>query len=182
MRGFKSESVGWENPADLSKIGGEKIMKKLTALFCYVWVSRALLRLKECSFLPRNKKKIIMRWHKNYVAHNVKTIILPIRMRRLQSICGIKSWIVTRRQIETRCCQFYGWTLWAFCDLWSPLTVATVSLWVIPALFVILGFRLLFRRHTKQVVTAQASEPRLSDEQKQRLQRLLQEKKEWVFG
>lgn len=46
------------------------------------------------------------------------------------------------------------------------------------ALFVILGFRLLFRRHTKQVVTAQASEPRLSDEQKQRLQRLLQEKKE----
>ncbi|MFC0969382.1 cytochrome c-type biogenesis protein CcmH [Pasteurella multocida] len=154
-------------------------MKKLTALFllCLSFSSLAAIEGVQFSSTQQEKDYHALtqelrcpQCQNNNIADSNATIAVDMRHKVLELLQEGKS----KQDVVNFMVERYG----HFVTYDPPLTVATVSLWVIPALFVILGFRLLFRRHTKQVASAQASEPRLSDEQKQRLQRLLQEKKE----
>ncbi|SPY32465.1 cytochrome c-type biogenesis protein [Pasteurella canis] len=58
-----------------------------------------------------------------------------------------------------------------------PLTAATIALWVIPAMLVIFGVVILFRRQPKATQSAVTTASILSDDEKQRLHNLLKEKK-----
>lgn len=62
-----------------------------------------------------------------------------------------------------------------------PLTAATLLLWILPALLLLLGGWIVFRRQPKKSPSqvqqsAVENQPELSDEEKQRLQAILKEK------
>ncbi|MGC6405400.1 cytochrome c-type biogenesis protein CcmH [Bisgaard Taxon 45] len=154
-------------------------MKKLTALFllCVSLASVAAIEGGQFSSAQQEKDYHALtqelrcpQCQNNNIADSNATIAVDMRHKVLELLQAGKS----KQDVVNFMVERYG----HFVTYDPPFTAGTIALWLIPALFVILGLRLLFRRHTQPVEVTKPMEPHLSDDQKQRLQRLLQEKKE----
>ncbi|MDO5054522.1 cytochrome c-type biogenesis protein [Pasteurella oralis] len=152
-------------------------MKKLTALFLLLlsFSSTAVIDALNFSSVEQEKDYHALtqelrcpQCQNNNIADSNATIAVDMRHKVLELLQEGHS----KQDVVNYMVERYG----HFVTYDPPLTVATIALWVIPTMLVILGVVVLFRRQPKAVQSAVDPESMLSDDEKQRLQDLLKEK------
>ncbi|AKD38017.1 protein CcmH [Pasteurella multocida subsp. multocida OH4807] len=152
-------------------------MRKMIALLCLLFSLSTFATIDALTFRSLEQEKDYHaltqelrcpQCQNNNIADSNATIAVDMRHKVLELLQdGYSKQEVVKYMVDR-----YG----HFVTYDPPLTAATLALWVIPAVFAVLGFIMLFRRKPKAEREIRASNAALSHKEKQRLQDLLKEK------
>ncbi|MGC7589070.1 cytochrome c-type biogenesis protein [Bisgaard Taxon 46] len=150
-------------------------MKKLTALILLLFSVSTFAAIDALEFSSQQQEKDYHELTKelrcpqcqnNNIADSNATIAVDMRHKVFELLQEGNS----KQDVVNYMVERYG----NFVTYAPPLTAATIALWVVPALLVVIGVIVLFRRKTK--AKEQAVEPNLSAEELERLKKILEEK------
>lgn len=165
-----------ETATDLSKITRGKLMKKLTALILLLFSVSTFAAIDVLEFSSQQQEKDYKeltqelrcpQCQNNNIADSNATIAVDMRHKVFELLQEGHS----KQDVVNYMVDRYG----NFVTYNPPLTAATIALWVVPALLVVIGVIVVFRRKVK--TKEQAVEANLSAQELERLKKILEEKK-----